>query len=107
MAWEPLKHDSGPEQIASSLERLASKLHVPSIRVLNEVFGCWEELVGVAIAAHSKPVLLKDGQLTIEVEEPMWAAEVRFFSAELVERINLLAEAKAVTAIRIRVRRHS
>ncbi|MCY4163268.1 MAG: DUF721 domain-containing protein [bacterium] len=104
MTWEPLKDFSEPQPIVEILEDLTSNLHVPGVQVLQAVFDSWDDLVGSAIASHSTPVWLREGELVVEVDDPVWAAEVRFFSAELMSRINAISTAESVEVVRVRVR---
>ena len=51
------------------------------------VFGAWEKVVGPDIAAHSRPVRLADGELTVEAESTAWATQLRLMAAALLKRI--------------------
>jgi predicted nucleic acid-binding Zn ribbon protein len=72
--------------------------------VLAAVFEAWEELVGRVMAAHTSPVRLVDGELVVAVDDPAWATEMKFFSPDLIARINAVAEQEAVTSLAVRVR---
>lgn len=104
MTWEPSPESSGPKRIGDALDQVASRLKAPRAKVLAAVFDAWEELVGSVLAAHTTPVRLADGELVVAVDDPAWAAEMRFFSAELINRINAHAEEKAVDRLSVRVR---
>lgn len=47
----------------------------------------WEEVVGAALARHSRPVRLQDGALTVAVS-PEFAAELEREQATLCGRLN-------------------
>lgn len=51
------------------------------------VFGAWERVVGADIAAHSRPIKLADGELTVEAESTAWATQLRMMAAALLKRI--------------------
>lgn len=51
------------------------------------VFGAWERVVGPDIAAHSRPVKLENGELTVEAESTAWATQLRLLAASLLRRI--------------------
>jgi predicted nucleic acid-binding Zn ribbon protein len=51
------------------------------------IFGQWERVVGAEVAAHSRPVKLENGELTIEAESTAWAAQLRLLAGRLVGRI--------------------
>lgn len=104
MGWEPLHKPSGPRRLEEALDQVASGLKAPRAQVLRMVFEAWDELVGSVMAAHSSPVRLVDGELAVAVDDPAWATEMRFFSGELIGRINAAAEEEAVTSLTVRVR---
>ena len=104
MGWEPLNKSSGPKRLREALDRLASGLKAPRSQVLKMVFDSWEELVGSVLAAHSSPVRLADGELVVTVDDPAWATEMKFFSPELMDRINAAAEDEAVASVTVKVR---
>lgn len=104
MAWEPLPNHTGPRQWGDALDQVASQLKAPRAQVLKTVFAAWEELVGAVMAAHSSPVRLVDGELVVAVDDPAWATEMKFFSTELIGRINAAAGEDAVDSLKVRVR---
>ncbi|WP_420639429.1 DciA family protein [Candidatus Poriferisocius sp.] len=105
MVWERLSEHTGPRRLREALDQLADRLRTPSASVLRMVFDNWDELVGSVIAQETTPVRLVDGELVVAVDDPAWATEMRFFGAELMERINAVAGKEAVTTVTVRVRR--
>ena len=106
MTWKPLKGETfeDPKPIADSLRQVASRLRLPSAPVLRSVFRDWDELVGSPLASHARPVVLHAGELVIEVDEPGWATQVRYFQDELLRRCAEVAGEGTVVRIRVRVR---
>ncbi len=51
------------------------------------VLSRWESLVGEQIAAHCKPVALREGQLVIEAETTAWATQLRLLSRTLTAKL--------------------
>jgi predicted nucleic acid-binding Zn ribbon protein len=51
------------------------------------LFGMWESVVGPELAAHSRPVKLEQGELTVEAESTTWATQLRLLTAKLLTRI--------------------
>jgi predicted nucleic acid-binding Zn ribbon protein len=70
--------------------------------VLTAVFSHWERLVGPEIAAHASPTSLREGVLVIVVDQPAWAAQLRFMTSDLMARIRVEADAPEVLKIEIR-----
>ena len=88
--------------MAASLERVARRLGTSPPRVLTAVFSDWERLVGPEIAAHACPTSLRDGALVVVVDQPAWAAQLRFMTGDLMARIRAEADAPEVVKIEIR-----
>jgi predicted nucleic acid-binding Zn ribbon protein len=51
------------------------------------IFGMWENVVGPDLAAHSRPVKLEQGELTVEAESTAWATQLRLLTPKLITRI--------------------
>jgi predicted nucleic acid-binding Zn ribbon protein len=47
----------------------------------------WEQIVGVDVAAHCRPVRLESGRLTCVAESTAWATQIRLLTHSLLERI--------------------
>ena len=106
MTWKPLKGESSddPKPIGESLNRVASRLRLPPARVLRTIFRDWTELVGSPMAQHTRPLVLHNGELLVEVDEPGWATQVRYFEKELIDRCATVLGEGTVVRIGVRVR---
>jgi predicted nucleic acid-binding Zn ribbon protein len=51
------------------------------------VLANWGSLVGAEIAAASRPVRLRHGELQVEAESTAWATQLRLLSRQLIARI--------------------
>jgi predicted nucleic acid-binding Zn ribbon protein len=65
------------------------------------LFGSWEQVVGPDIAAHSRPVSLADGELTVEAESTAWATQMRLLNKTILARIGSVVGHNLVTKLRI------
>lgn len=106
MPWEPLPTDAqgDPSTLRASLDRIVRRLGGPSADVATGVFGRWDELVGDAVAANSRPVALRGTTLVLAVADPAWATQLRFLERDLVTRLQGELGAGTVLAIEVRVR---
>ncbi len=104
MVWKPLYHPVGPKRLEETLDQVTSQLKVPRAQVLGVIFQQWEKMVGSVMASHTSPVRLVEGELVVTVDDPAWATEMRFFGAEIIERINNIANEEAVVCLTIKVR---
>jgi predicted nucleic acid-binding Zn ribbon protein len=66
------------------------------------VLSRWESLVGEQVAAHSRPVALRDGQLVIEAETTAWATQLRLLSRTLTAKLTEQLGADVVRSLVIR-----
>lgn len=51
------------------------------------VFADWPALVGSDVAAHSTPMVLRDGELKVSAESTAWATQLRMLTASLLARL--------------------
>lgn len=108
MTWRPLPAPGGGEDarpLTSSLDRVARALGAPRARPLAVVFTHWEEVVGPALAAHSRPVSLRRGTLVVAVDHPSWATEIRWLASQLLAKLGQAAGEEVATQVEVRVSR--
>lgn len=80
-----------PLTIGASLDGVVRSLRGPSRREVGGVFGRWSEAVGEQVAQHVRPLKLDGGVLTVEVDDPAWATQVKFLSATIIARLGEVA----------------
>jgi predicted nucleic acid-binding Zn ribbon protein len=108
MTWKPLKpprSEEEPRRVGESLDKVARRLGAPGARSLGAVFGHWDEIVGPAVAAHARPVSLRDGVLRVEVDEPGWATQLRYLAPDVIRRCGEAAGADVVVSVDVKVAR--
>lgn len=91
--------------LALSLDAVIRSLKGDSAGAVAGVFGHWEEAVGDAISAHAKPILLDNGRLLVEVDQPGWATQLRYLEKELLERLRPHLGGAELHSIDVRVAR--
>jgi predicted nucleic acid-binding Zn ribbon protein len=107
MPWEPLPTQdgpAGPQQVGKGLDRLVRGLGGPSAQAVGAVFGRWAEIVGEQIAAHTRPLAMRDGALQVGVDDPAWAPELRFLEPQILSRLHEVLGPVDVDRIEVRVR---
>ena len=68
---------------------------------LFEIQRNWKRIVGTALAAHTKPVGLRQGRLVIHVDRPGESFSLSFQKAQVLERVHGVAPGK-VTGLIVR-----
>jgi predicted nucleic acid-binding Zn ribbon protein len=104
--WQPLPGDDDrdPERVASALDRVVRHLGAPSAGALDELFRRWPEAAGPELAAHTRPLGVRDGVVVVAVDDPAWSTAVRFAEAGLLSRLATVLGGQAVTRVEVRVR---
>ena len=65
------------------------------------VLGAWETVVGPDIAAHCRPVGLREGELTLQAESTAWATQLTLMSTAILRKIADQLGAGVVKKLRI------
>ncbi len=85
------------EHISDILARLqkntALGLNLEQARIWEQ----WEQLAGEHLAKHCRPHSIKDGQLRIIVESPVWMHKLSYLKWDLLLRINRMAGKELVS----------
>jgi predicted nucleic acid-binding Zn ribbon protein len=92
-----------PRRVGEGLDAIARRLGAPTASSMGAVFSRWDEAVGPAIASHARPIALADGVLTVGVDEPGWATQLRYLANDVVARIAAVVGAGVVGRIELRV----
>jgi predicted nucleic acid-binding Zn ribbon protein len=69
---------------------------------VGSVFGRWEQIVGEALAAHTRPGGFTDGELLVIADSTAWATQVRLLRAQLIRRLNSELGDGTVTGVKVR-----
>lgn len=97
---------SEPIPISDSLDGVVRSLRGPSRKAVGGVFGRWPDAVGAQIADHVRPLKLDEGVLTVEVDDPAWATQVKFLAPTIIERLRDVAGVE-VARVDVRVDRRN
>jgi hypothetical protein len=91
-----------PVSLTASLDGVVTSLRGPSRKAVGGLFGRWNEAVGEQVAEHVRPVKLDGGVLTVEVDDPAWATQVKFLAPTIIARLAEVAAAR-VDTLQVRV----
>jgi predicted nucleic acid-binding Zn ribbon protein len=84
--------------LRAALERAAPRTPLAAAQT------AWAEAVGERIADAARPVSERDGTLTIECTDPVWAQELDLMQADLLERLRGRIGEAAPRALRFRTK---
>lgn len=88
--------------LSDGLSAVLGSLKGGDVRTVKGIFGTWDEAVGEVIALHARPLRIDRGVLTVEVDEPGWATQLRFLEGEIRARLEAVG-GTVVDRIEVRV----
>jgi len=94
------REDPQPLQIA--IDGLLDDRGWRAAAAVGSVFGRWEQIVGTALAAHTRPGGFTDGELLVIADSTAWATQVRLLRPQLIRRLNSELGHGTVTGVRVR-----
>jgi predicted nucleic acid-binding Zn ribbon protein len=95
-----------PRRIDELLDDLLQALGVARPVDVAQLVENWAELAGEPWGERSRPVLLKDGELVVEVEDGTAATLLKYRQADLIERLGERLGRGLVSTIRVRMARY-
>jgi len=107
MTWRPLRrpgHEVAPRRLADSLPGVTRRIGGADGAAFVTLASGWADIVGPAVAHHSRPLRLSGGTLTIGVDQAGWATELTYLEAVLRRRVDDAVGPGVVTAVRVTVR---
>lgn len=93
-----------PRRLEEVLGRVLRQLRVTDTGSSATLFSKWNSIVGETIAEHVTPKRLDKRRLVVEVDEPMWATQLRFLEPKVLSTLRDHI-GDEVDALDIRVRR--
>jgi predicted nucleic acid-binding Zn ribbon protein len=97
--------DDEPARLRDTLAAVGADLGLPGPDAITALSQRWPELAGADLAAHSRIGALRDGVLTVMVEDSAWATQARYRESELLHRFAEALRPGVIRGLRIRVER--
>jgi predicted nucleic acid-binding Zn ribbon protein len=94
-----------PRPVGDALRSVRRELGLGEPSHFDALVAAWPELVGDALAAHTRLRSLRDGVLVIVVDAPEWASQLRYLDRVLLERIASDLPDVVVSEVRVAVAR--
>src|SRR5205085_1631513 len=88
-----------PRGISAVLDDFTSTMGWESPLARSELLASWSELVGAETAAHSVPVGIEDGVLTVRCDSTAWAQQLRLMRVQVTTRIAEQHEAAGIESV--------
>jgi hypothetical protein len=93
--------EADPVPVSEALAVVGGDLGLGDPSTLAVIAEHWTSIVGDAVAGHARLRTLRAGVLTIAVDAPPWATELRYLAGEVGSRISALVASDAVQEVRI------
>ncbi len=87
-ATTPFGGGRDPRGIAEVMDALTTKLGWASPLARSELLASWADLAGEETAAHSSPVGIEEGVLTVSCDSTAWATQLRLMRSQILTRIS-------------------
>nr|WP_245857121.1 DciA family protein [Actinoalloteichus hoggarensis] len=97
----PRPDERDPQPLGRLASRLAMERGWSESLAGGSIFGRWARLVGEDIAEHSRPVALRDGELTVQADSTAWATQLRLLQRQLLARIGTGAGRDVVRRLKV------
>jgi len=76
-----------PRALNDVLAKVLRRMKVSDETTALGVFSHWRQIVGDAIADNVSPKRLEKRRLTVEVEDPAWATQLKFLESQLLSTL--------------------
>ncbi|HOV89863.1 MAG TPA: DUF721 domain-containing protein [Syntrophorhabdaceae bacterium] len=73
--------------VGSIIGKVLKKCKLPDDLDAYKAFSLWENIVGDKIAMHAKPAKIKGRILYIEVDDPLWLAQMKYMKLDILEKL--------------------
>lgn len=94
-----------PQPLDELLDGLLGKLGIARPMDVTRLVKDWAEVAGEPWATRCRPVLLRDGELLVEVDDGAAATLLKYHESDLVIRLGERLGKGLVTTVRVRLRR--
>jgi len=91
-----------PQPLGAAIDGLLDDQGWRTAAAVGSVFGRWEQIVGAALAAHTRPGGFTDGELLVIADSTAWATQVRLLRAQLIRRLNTELGHGTVTGVKVK-----
>ena len=90
-----------PVSLGDALREVGQELGLPDPGLAGSLSDHWPDVVGATVAEHARPRSIRDGTLTIAVDAPPWATQLRYLEHEIRARLAEISGQDTVHTVRI------
>jgi predicted nucleic acid-binding Zn ribbon protein len=102
------RHGADPSEdalvpVGAALERVRAELGLPEPDAFDVLVARWPEIVGPDVAAHARLDSVRAGVAVVTADGPIWASQLRYLEATIVDGATAAVGAGVVREVRVRV----
>jgi predicted nucleic acid-binding Zn ribbon protein len=73
--------------LAGALGKILRRHNIKDLEEI-KIFSAWSGIVGEKMASHARPVRTSDRILYVEVDDPLWLAQLKYMKLDIIEKID-------------------
>jgi predicted nucleic acid-binding Zn ribbon protein len=73
--------------LRGALDRVLKEYKLAADLEAYRAFTVWDDLVGKKVADHARPIRINDGILYVEVDDPLWLAQIKYMKGGIIRKI--------------------
>lgn len=101
----PMRRSGDTRSLSSIAEDALRRLDPAGRRHFARAVAAWRGAVGEDIARHTQGIAMRDGELSVAVDSPVWANELTGLAEGLREKVNAELGQELVRSLRFSVSR--
>lgn len=75
------------QPVGPLVERVLGELGLDRVSRAHRIGAQWEQIVGPQLAAHCRPLGLREERLEIQVDSPVWSQQLQLRTPDLLRRL--------------------
>jgi predicted nucleic acid-binding Zn ribbon protein len=88
-------------RVGEVLPKVVKSLRLSDVVAAQPAVVSWPEMVGAAIARHSRAIAVERQTLVVSVDSPAWMAQLKYLMPDLLRRIDARVGKGRVKEIRL------
>ncbi len=93
------RRQNGFTPIQKTLAKVLRGFNIKDLESI-KIFTIWDRIAGEKLAAHCQPVRIDRGVLYIEVDDPIWLAQLRYMKTDIQAKIAEMLEKETIKDVR-------
>ncbi|MFH1853812.1 MAG: DUF721 domain-containing protein [Candidatus Omnitrophota bacterium] len=97
------RHTKRPEDIKEIINKVLRRLEKKGSNKTEKILGAWQKIAGGPALNHSRPVSVKRGIITVEVDSSTWLYTLSLKKKEILSGLQKELKEERIKDIRLRI----